>query len=125
MSSGIQSPLPQPDFGAVTPWELSEEKKEGKNPEIETPNIRTQQNQNNQNSDLINQQNLPLVIIINQPPINSIAELIQQPLQLPPQQPMQQQPLQQLPQQLNINQMAYASITKLENFTGEENDAQA
>ncbi|KAG9300873.1 hypothetical protein G9A89_015329 [Geosiphon pyriformis] len=38
---------------------------------------------------------------------------------------MQQQPLQQPPQQLNVNQMAYAPITKLENFTSKEDDTQA
>ncbi|KAG9303863.1 hypothetical protein G9A89_005773 [Geosiphon pyriformis] len=70
------------------------------NPEVETPNLQTQQqlenpeiktlniqmlpNQRNQKPELINQQNLPPVIIINQLPINLIAELIQQPLQLPP-----------------------------------------
>ncbi|KAG9286761.1 hypothetical protein G9A89_012311 [Geosiphon pyriformis] len=51
---GIQSPLPQPDFGIATPWELSEEKEEKesedqeftyqnpitKNPEVETPNFK-------------------------------------------------------------------------------------
>ncbi|KAG9287494.1 hypothetical protein G9A89_023866 [Geosiphon pyriformis] len=39
--------------------------------------------------------------------------------------PLQQQLLQQPQQQLNINQMAYAPIAKLENFTSEEDDAQA
>ncbi|KAG9290345.1 hypothetical protein G9A89_007076 [Geosiphon pyriformis] len=42
------------------------------NLEIETPNFQMQPNQNNQNPDLINQQNLPSGIIINQP----LAELI-------------------------------------------------
>ncbi|KAG9306358.1 hypothetical protein G9A89_018241 [Geosiphon pyriformis] len=62
------------------------------NPEIKTPNIQTPPTQDNQNPNLINQQNLPPVIIINQLPINPIAEPIQLPLQLSPQQPMQQQP---------------------------------
>ncbi|KAG9291014.1 hypothetical protein G9A89_012886 [Geosiphon pyriformis] len=50
------------------------------NLEIETPN---HQRQNNPNPKLINQQNLPPVIIINQLPINSITKPIQQPLQQP------------------------------------------
>ncbi|KAG9303922.1 hypothetical protein G9A89_005832 [Geosiphon pyriformis] len=108
------------NFGAATPWELSKKKEERKNPEIETPNIRTQQNQNNQNPDLINQPNVPPNIVINYPPIDSIVEPIQQPFQQlnpqiqQPQRPPQQPPLQQ---QLNVNQMVYALITKLENFT--------
>ncbi|KAG9307138.1 hypothetical protein G9A89_016966 [Geosiphon pyriformis] len=88
------------------------------NPEIETPN---HQRQNNPNPELINQQNLPPVIVINQLPINPIAKPIQQPLQLPPQQPVQQQLLQQPP---NLDPMAYAPIAKLDNFTGKEDDAQ-
>ncbi|KAG9286796.1 hypothetical protein G9A89_012346 [Geosiphon pyriformis] len=72
------------------------------NLEIETPN---HQRQNNLNPELI-------------------AKLIQQPFQLPPQQPVQQQPLQQPPQPPNLDPMAYAPITKLDNFTGEEDDAQ-
>ncbi|KAG9291486.1 hypothetical protein G9A89_021905 [Geosiphon pyriformis] len=110
-----------------------------KNPEVETLNFQTQQNpdlenleiktpnhqrQNNPNPELINQQNLPSVIVINQPLINLIAEPIQQPFQLPPQQPVQQQLLQQPPQSLNLDPMAYAPITKLDNFTGKENDTQ-
>ncbi|KAG9301719.1 hypothetical protein G9A89_016790 [Geosiphon pyriformis] len=94
------------------------------NLEIETPNIRMPPNPRNQKPKLINQQNLPPVIVINQPPINSIAELIQQPLQLPPQQPKQQQLLQQPPQPPNLDPMAYVPIAKLDNFTGNENDAQ-
>ncbi|KAG9285832.1 hypothetical protein G9A89_013257 [Geosiphon pyriformis] len=52
--SGIQSPIPQPDFRAATPWELSEEEKEGskdqgftyqnpisKNSEFGTLNVQT------------------------------------------------------------------------------------
>ncbi|KAG9301399.1 hypothetical protein G9A89_018071 [Geosiphon pyriformis] len=91
------------------------------NSEIETPN---HQRQNNPNPELINQQNLPPVIVIDQPPINPIAEPIQQPLLLPPQQPVQQQLLQQSPQPPNLNPIAYASIIKLNNFTGKEDDAQ-
>ncbi|KAG9303524.1 hypothetical protein G9A89_018420 [Geosiphon pyriformis] len=79
---------------------------------------------NNPNPKLINQQNLPPVIVINQPPINPVAEPLQQPFQLPPQQPIQQQLLQQPPQQSNLDPMAYVPITKLDNFTGEEDDAQ-
>ncbi|KAG9284341.1 hypothetical protein G9A89_023598 [Geosiphon pyriformis] len=81
-------------------------------------------NQRNQNPKLINQQNLPLIIIINQLPINPIAEPIQQPLQLPSQQPGQQQLLQQPPQPPNLDPMAYAPIAKLDNFMGEKDDAQ-
>ncbi|KAG9288786.1 hypothetical protein G9A89_023083 [Geosiphon pyriformis] len=81
--------------------------------------------QNNPNSKLINQQNLPPVIVINQLPINPIAKPIQQPLQVPPQQPLPfQQPLQQSPQPPNLDPMAYAPITKLDNFTNEEDNAQ-
>ncbi|KAG9306857.1 hypothetical protein G9A89_005758 [Geosiphon pyriformis] len=138
--------FPFQNFGISDPWEAAEsEKKKEKsedqeftyqhpitenpeqqleNLEIETPNIRTLPNQRNQGPELINQQNLPPVIIINQPPINPIAELIQQPLQLPPQQPGQQQLLQQPPQPPNLDPMVYAPIAKLDNFTGEENDAQ-
>ncbi|KAG9291202.1 hypothetical protein G9A89_004605 [Geosiphon pyriformis] len=109
------------------------------NPEVETLNLQTQQNlnlenseiktpnhqrQNNPNSELINQQNLPLIIVINQPPINPIAKPIQQPLQLPLQQPVQQQLLQQPSQQPNLDSMAYTPIAKLDNFTGKENNAQ-
>ncbi|KAG9303563.1 hypothetical protein G9A89_018459 [Geosiphon pyriformis] len=134
----IRSPPPQLDFGITTPWELSEEKKEEKsedqeftyqnpiteNSEVETLNFQAQQSlnldnleietpnhqrQNNPNPELSNQQNLPLVIVINQPPINP---------------PPQQQPLQQPPQQSNLDPMAYAPITKLDNFTGKEDNAQ-
>ncbi|KAG9298025.1 hypothetical protein G9A89_018853 [Geosiphon pyriformis] len=112
------------------------------NPEFETPNLQTQQNlnpknleiktlniqtlptQNNQNHDLINQQNLLPVIVIDQPLINPIAEPIQLSLQLPPQQSMQQQPFQLPLQQLNLDPMVYTPITKLDNFTGEKNNAQ-
>ncbi|KAG9307223.1 hypothetical protein G9A89_017051 [Geosiphon pyriformis] len=93
-----------------------------KNSEIETPN---QQRQNNPNSKLINQQNLLPVIVIDQLPINPVAEPIQQPFQLPLQQPGQQQQLfQQPPQQPNLDPIVYAPITKLDNFTGEEDNAQ-
>ncbi|KAG9285841.1 hypothetical protein G9A89_013266 [Geosiphon pyriformis] len=46
------------------------------NLEIETPNIQTPPTQDNRNSNLINQQNLPPVIIIDQPLINPIAKPI-------------------------------------------------
>ncbi|KAG9300999.1 hypothetical protein G9A89_018951 [Geosiphon pyriformis] len=132
------------DFGISDPWKAVESKKEEEesenqkftyqhlitenleleNPKIETPNIRTLPNQRNQKPELIHQQNLPPVIVINQLPINFLAEPIQQSLQLPPQQPEQQQLLQQPPQPPNLDPMAYAPIAKLNNFTGEEDDAQ-
>ncbi|KAG9294000.1 hypothetical protein G9A89_019338 [Geosiphon pyriformis] len=152
-SSRIRSPPPQPDFGIATLWELSEKEEEEEledqeftyqnpiteNPEVETPNFQAQQSlnlenleikipnhqrQNNPNSELSNQQNLPPVIVIDQLPINPVAEPIQQPFQLPLQQPVQQQPLQQPPQQPNLDPIAYASIAKLDNFTGKEDDVQ-
>ncbi|KAG9290662.1 hypothetical protein G9A89_011625 [Geosiphon pyriformis] len=117
--SGLQLPLPPPDFRISDSWKVikseEEEEKEAKdqeftyqnpiaeNPEFEILNLQTQQNlnpenlkietpniqtQDNQNLNLINQQNLSPVIIINQPPINPIAELLQLPFQLPPQQPV-------------------------------------
>ncbi|KAG9293741.1 hypothetical protein G9A89_019078 [Geosiphon pyriformis] len=128
--SGFQLPLPPPDFGISDPWEAVESEKEEEesedqeftyqhpiieNPEVETLNLQTQQQ--NQKSELLNQQNLPPIIIINQPPINLIAEPIQQPLQLPLQQPGQQQLLQQPLQPPNLYSMAYAPIAKLDNFT--------
>ncbi|KAG9299625.1 hypothetical protein G9A89_020796 [Geosiphon pyriformis] len=94
------------------------------NPENENLNIQMPPNQRNQNPELINQQNLPPVIVIDQLPINPIAEPIQQPLQLPPQQPGQQQLLQQPPQPPNLDPIIYAPITKLDNFMGKENDTQ-
>ncbi|KAG9305284.1 hypothetical protein G9A89_007779 [Geosiphon pyriformis] len=94
------------------------------NLEIETPNIQMPPNQKNQNSELINQQNLPLVIVINQLLINPIAKPIQQSLQLSLQQPGQQQLLQQPPQPPNLDPMAYAPITKLDNFMGKEDNTQ-
>ncbi|KAG9290574.1 hypothetical protein G9A89_020944 [Geosiphon pyriformis] len=140
------------NFRTATPWELLEEEEERskdqeftyqqlitENPEVETLNLQAQQNlnlenlkietpnhqrQNNLNSELINQQNLPLVIVIDQPPINPVAEPIQQPFQLPPQQPVEQQPLQQPPQQSNLDPMAYTPIAKLDNFTSEKDDMQ-
>ncbi|KAG9295302.1 hypothetical protein G9A89_021233 [Geosiphon pyriformis] len=150
---GLQSLPPPPDFGISDLWEAESEKEEKEsenqeftyqhliieNLEIETLNFQTQQNldlenleiktpnyqrQNNPNPELINQQNLPPVIITDQLPINPIAEPIQQPLQLPPQQPVQQQLLQQPPQPPNLDPMAYAPIAKLDNFTGEKDDAQ-
>ncbi|KAG9304199.1 hypothetical protein G9A89_019761 [Geosiphon pyriformis] len=47
---------------------------------------------------------------------------LQEPLQQPP---LQQQLLQQPQQQLNVNQITYAPIAKLENFTSKEDDTQA
>ncbi|KAG9305465.1 hypothetical protein G9A89_021183 [Geosiphon pyriformis] len=91
------------------------------NSEFETLN---HQRQNNPNPKLTNQQNLSLVIVIDQLPINPIAKPIQQPFQLPLQQPVQQQLLQQPPQPPNLDSMAYAPIAKLDNFTGEEDNAQ-
>ncbi|KAG9306842.1 hypothetical protein G9A89_005743 [Geosiphon pyriformis] len=139
------------DFGAAIPWELSEKKEEGsedqgfiyqnpisENLEFETPNFQTPINPNLknsenatsniqtlQNSKQINQNNLPLNIVINQPPIDPIAkpihQLIQQPHQpnQPPLQQPAQQPLQPPPQQfqqLVQQQMAYTPIAKLENL---------
>ncbi|KAG9306812.1 hypothetical protein G9A89_005713 [Geosiphon pyriformis] len=89
-----------------------------KNPEVETPNIQIQQIPNNPNSELINQQNLPPEIVINQQPINLIAKQLQQLPILP------QQLLFQSPQQPNLNPMAYTPIAKLEKFTGKEDNAQ-
>ncbi|KAG9299978.1 hypothetical protein G9A89_009706 [Geosiphon pyriformis] len=65
-----------------------------------------------------------ILIVINQPLINSIAKLIQPPLQLSSQQFVQQQPLQLPPQQFNLDPIIYAPITKLDNFTSEENNTQ-
>ncbi|KAG9291698.1 hypothetical protein G9A89_022117 [Geosiphon pyriformis] len=150
----LRSPPPPPDFGIFDLWEAAESEKEEEesedqeftyqhpiteNPEVETPNFQTQQNlnlenseietlnhqrQNNSKPELINQQNLPLIIVIDQLPINLIAEPIQQPLQLPPQQPVQQQLLEQPPQPPNLDSMDYAPIAKLDNFTGKEDDTQ-
>ncbi|KAG9306325.1 hypothetical protein G9A89_018208 [Geosiphon pyriformis] len=84
--------------------------------EVETPNLQTQQDLNIENSEietlnqqrqnnlkpkLINQQNLPPIIVIDQPLIN------------PP------------PQLSNLDPIVYAPIAKLDNFTGEEDDAQS
>ncbi|KAG9288338.1 hypothetical protein G9A89_021369 [Geosiphon pyriformis] len=118
------------------PYELFEEEEEEEledqeftyqnlileNPEFETPNIQTQrenpeieilniQTPQNQNLEVINQ-HLPPVIIINQPPVEPIGQLIQTP---------NQQNQQSSPQQ---QQMAYAPIAKLDKFTGKENDTQ-
>ncbi|KAG9305972.1 hypothetical protein G9A89_016625 [Geosiphon pyriformis] len=119
----IRSLPPQPDFGITTPWELSEEELEDQKFTYQNP-ITENLEQNNPNPELSNQQNLSPVIIIDQLPINLVAKLIQQLFQLPPQQPVQQQPLQQPPQQSNLDPMAYTPITKLDNFTGEEDDVQ-
>ncbi|KAG9304619.1 hypothetical protein G9A89_020183 [Geosiphon pyriformis] len=84
------------------------------NPEIKTPNIQPPPNQNNQNSNLINQPDLPSIIVINPPPVKPIGQSPQQPHQ------QIQQPLQP-----NLDPIAYKSIAKLKKFTGKENDAQA
>ncbi|KAG9293912.1 hypothetical protein G9A89_019250 [Geosiphon pyriformis] len=83
-----------PDFGTASPWKITAlEKKDqefnyqnpiAENLEVETPNIQTQQTLNNPNSELINQQNLSPEIVINQQPIDPIAEQLQQP-PIPPQ----------------------------------------
>ncbi|KAG9293294.1 hypothetical protein G9A89_007540 [Geosiphon pyriformis] len=86
------------------------------NPKIKTPNIRMSPNQRNQNPELINQQNLPPVIVIDQLPINPVAKPIQQPLQLPPNT--------QYNNNCFNNPMTYAPIAKLDNFTGKEDDTQ-
>ncbi|KAG9300170.1 hypothetical protein G9A89_010580 [Geosiphon pyriformis] len=128
---GLRSPPSSPDFGIFDPWEAAEsEKKEEEsedqkftyqhpitenpkqqleNPEIKTLNIRIPPNQRNQKPELINQQNLPSII---------------QSLQLPSQQPGQQQLFQQPLQPPNLDPMTYVPIAKLDNFTGEEDDAQ-
>ncbi|KAG9284600.1 hypothetical protein G9A89_004642 [Geosiphon pyriformis] len=114
MSTSTKTPLARiPDFGTVSPWEITESEEEKnkdqkfnyQNPILEDWNIQTQ----NQNPELIHQQNLPPVIIINQLPIELIGEPIQPPSPLQPP---------------NLDLMTYAPITKLDNFTGEEDDAQ-
>ncbi|KAG9291137.1 hypothetical protein G9A89_013009 [Geosiphon pyriformis] len=118
-----QNPITEsPEF--ETPNLQTQQNLNPENPEIETPNIQTLPTQDNRNPDLINQQNLPPIIGINQPLINPIVKLLQPPLQLPSQQLMQQQSLQLPLQQSNLNPIAYALITKLDNFTSEENDVQ-
>ncbi|KAG9305894.1 hypothetical protein G9A89_016546 [Geosiphon pyriformis] len=68
MPSGLQSPLPQPDFGTVSSWKVTDLEKEQKeesedqeftyqnlipkNPNIETPNFQTQQNPNLENPEI-------------------------------------------------------------------------
>ncbi|KAG9289679.1 hypothetical protein G9A89_014414 [Geosiphon pyriformis] len=68
MSSGLQSPLPPPDFGISDLWEVTEseeeEEKEAEdqeftyqnliteNLEFETPNLQTQQNLNPENLEI-------------------------------------------------------------------------
>ncbi|KAG9305533.1 hypothetical protein G9A89_003596 [Geosiphon pyriformis] len=129
MSSGLRSPLPPPDFGISDPWEVTESEKEEEekaedqeftyqNPEFETPNSQTQQNLNPENLEIktLNIQTLPIQDNRNPDLINQ-QNLLPQLLQLPPQQSVQQQPLQQPPQQSNLDPMAYAPITKLDNFT--------
>ncbi|KAG9307590.1 hypothetical protein G9A89_023155 [Geosiphon pyriformis] len=98
------------DFGTASSWKvMKSEEKENKNQEFnyqnpipknsenQNPNIQTPKNQNNLNSDIINQQYLFQVIIINQPPIKPIVIIL----------------------------MTYVPITKLEKFTGKEDNAQA
>ncbi|KAG9285171.1 hypothetical protein G9A89_004386 [Geosiphon pyriformis] len=118
---GFQSPPHQPDFGTefnyqnpiLEDWNIQTQQ-HLENLEIKMPNIRILPNQRNQNPKLINQQNLPLVIVINQPPINPIAKPIQQPLQLS---------FQQLPSQPpNLDPITYIPIAKLDNFTVWLND---
>ncbi|KAG9302466.1 hypothetical protein G9A89_006430 [Geosiphon pyriformis] len=71
--------------------------------EIKTLVNQTPENQNNQNSNIINQH---------------LSPVIQQQPQLLPQQQIQQQP------QPNLDPITYTPIAKLEKFTSEENDAQ-
>ncbi|KAG9291081.1 hypothetical protein G9A89_012953 [Geosiphon pyriformis] len=141
----------QPDFGTASLWEVTELKEEQEekekesedqefiyqnlileNPKFETPNVQTlkhlnlenleietpnfqmQYNQNNQNPNINNQQHLSPVIGINPSPAPPNAEQQQQSQLLPQQN--QQQPQQQ--------PMAYAPITKIKKFTGEENNTQ-
>ncbi|KAG9295255.1 hypothetical protein G9A89_015742 [Geosiphon pyriformis] len=120
MPSEIQSLPSQPDFGTATPWELSEEEEKEK---LEDQKF-TYQNlitKNSENSNLINQLDLPPIIVINSPPVEPIGQ--------PPQQPHQQiqQSLVLLLQspQPNLDPMAYTPITKLKKFTDKEDNAQA
>ncbi|KAG9286278.1 hypothetical protein G9A89_014264 [Geosiphon pyriformis] len=99
------------------PWEAAESEKKEEESEYQEF---TYQHPITENPE----QNLPPVIVINQLPINPIAKPIQQSLQLPPQQPRPQQLLQQPPQPPNLDPMVYAPIAKLDNFMGEENNAQ-
>ncbi|KAG9295356.1 hypothetical protein G9A89_013385 [Geosiphon pyriformis] len=125
----IQLPPLQPDFGAVSPWKITDfEKEESSNREVNKQNPilehleiktlvnQTLKNQNNQNPNVINQHLLP-VIVINLLLAPPNAQQQQQP-QLLSQQQIQQQP------QPNLDPMAYAPIAKLKKFTGEEDDAQ-
>ncbi|KAG9298608.1 hypothetical protein G9A89_000827 [Geosiphon pyriformis] len=101
-----------PDFRTASPWEVteSEEKQKGQEKKESEDQKFTYQNLILENPEQSPQQLNPQI----------------QQLQGPPQQPpLQQQPLQQPQQQPNINQVAYAPITKLDNFTGKEDDAQA
>ncbi|KAG9298654.1 hypothetical protein G9A89_012722 [Geosiphon pyriformis] len=76
------------------------------------------------NPNSINQPNLPPNIVIDYPPINPIAQpLLQQPNQQIQQLQQQLQPSVQQ-QQPNVDPIAYAPIAKLDNFTGEEDNAQ-
>ncbi|KAG9286791.1 hypothetical protein G9A89_012341 [Geosiphon pyriformis] len=97
-------------------WEVNKQNLILEHSEIKTLVNQTLENQNNQNSDVINQ-HLPPVIIINLLPAPPNAQQQQQP-QLLPQQQIQQQP------QPNLDSMAYAPIAKLKKFTGKENNTQ-
>ncbi|KAG9307299.1 hypothetical protein G9A89_017127 [Geosiphon pyriformis] len=80
--------------------------------------LKLQQIPNNPNSELINQENLPLEIVINQQPINLIAEQIQQPPILP------QSLFLQLLHQSNIDPIAYILIVKLKKFMNKKDNTQ-
>ncbi|KAG9301484.1 hypothetical protein G9A89_008336 [Geosiphon pyriformis] len=101
MPSKFQLPLLQPDFGTMKEEESEDQEFNYQNPITKNP-----------------EENLPPEIVINQQPIDPIAEQLQQ-LPIPPQ-PLPLQP----PQQPNVDPMAYAPIAKLEKFTGKENNAQ-
>ncbi|KAG9302877.1 hypothetical protein G9A89_022293 [Geosiphon pyriformis] len=95
ISLGLRSPLPSPDFGISDLWEATESEKE---------------EEESENQEFTYQ--------------HPITENPEQPLQLPLQQPGQQQLLQQPPQPPNLDPMVYTPIAKLDNFMGEEDDAQ-
>ncbi|KAG9306874.1 hypothetical protein G9A89_002543 [Geosiphon pyriformis] len=111
------------NFGISDPWEVMESEKEEEeetedqkftyqnliteNPEFETPNLQNQQNLNLVNSEVE-------TLNIQTPPTqdNQNPNLINQPNLPPP------------PQPPNLDPMAYAPITKLDNFTSKEDDTQ-
>ncbi|KAG9290070.1 hypothetical protein G9A89_010376 [Geosiphon pyriformis] len=112
--------FPFQNFGISDPWEAVESEKEEEesenqeftyqhpiteNPEVETLNLQTQQQLENPEIKTPN-------IRMPPNPRNQNPELINQQNLSPP------------PQPLNLDPMAYAPITKLDNFTGKENDAQ-